>query len=70
MASGMYDPDGPTISGQAAVPYGAPFYNELPYLPDDGNVAVITTAHGFNIDITGWNHESNADLQAHEFQLA
>ena len=40
-----------------------PFYNELPYLPDDGNVAVITTAHGFNIDITGWNHESNADLQ-------
>ena len=70
LPSGVYDPDGPTISGQALVNYSYPFYAELPLLPDDGTLDVVSDPFGFHVDIGGWGYGSeDSDLQADEFEL-
>lgn len=69
MGSGTYDPDSLVGSGQSVQDYGYPYYNQLPFLEDDGAISTSSSPFGFSIDITGWGTGADPHKTAREWEI-
>ncbi len=65
---GSYDPDHAN-GGQAPVTYQSPYNHTLPQISSQGSVALTSTSYGFNLNITGWEDETDTENTAHEFEV-